>query len=351
MALIGDSKLPVWLPRFPPVGEGWDRNTIGGACNRFLRGEDSVVRTGRDVVLGWMEGGLERLDEETVRGSVRAGAAWAEVFSLPLRGRAWRGVTGGHAGLGTGSSLDFQDHREYQPGDDPRHINWQAYARTGQYTMKQYREEVRPVVDIVMDVSPSMFFLEEKAERSVELLGFAVEAARRAGTSPRVWLADAEGVKVAGWEELESGRWAGGVGGSVAVSKPPVVGRVALRPQSLRVLISDLLYPGVEREVMGWLGAGQARAVVLVPWSEAEADPGWEGNMELVDAEDGGVHPRRIEEATLEQYRRAYARHFEVWKEAAVRHGVMMSRVAAGRGFGEAMQQEALRTGAVETWD
>ena len=73
--------------------------------------------------------------------------------------------------------------------------------------------------------------------------------------------------------------------------------------------------------------------------------------MELVDAEDGGVHPRRIEEATLEQYRRAYAMHFEVWKEAAVRHGVMMSRVAAGRGFGEAMQQEALRTGAVETWD
>ena len=30
------------------------------------------------------------MDEETVRGSVRAGAAWAEVFSLPLRG-GWGG--------------------------------------------------------------------------------------------------------------------------------------------------------------------------------------------------------------------------------------------------------------------
>ncbi|MFN9663179.1 MAG: DUF58 domain-containing protein, partial [Akkermansiaceae bacterium] len=26
--------------------------------------------------------------------------------------------------------MDFQDHRSYSPGDDPRHINWQAYART-----------------------------------------------------------------------------------------------------------------------------------------------------------------------------------------------------------------------------
>ncbi|MEJ6642028.1 MAG: DUF58 domain-containing protein [Akkermansiaceae bacterium] len=39
-----------------------------------------------------------------------------------------------------GSALYFQDHRAYSPGDDPRHINWQAYARTGQYTMKLYRE-------------------------------------------------------------------------------------------------------------------------------------------------------------------------------------------------------------------
>ena len=48
------------------------------------------------------------------------------------------------SGSGTGSSLDFQDHRAYSPGDDPRHINWQAYARTGSYTMKLFREEVRP---------------------------------------------------------------------------------------------------------------------------------------------------------------------------------------------------------------
>ncbi len=62
---------------------------------------------------------------------------------LPLRSRVWRGQAGEFTGGGTGSSMDFQDHRAYSPGDDPRHINWQAYARTGCYTMKLFREAVR----------------------------------------------------------------------------------------------------------------------------------------------------------------------------------------------------------------
>ncbi|MEQ1842609.1 MAG: DUF58 domain-containing protein, partial [Verrucomicrobiales bacterium] len=54
--------------------------------------------------------------------------AYAELFTLPLKDRNWRGSSGDYAGAGVGSSLDFQDHRSYVPGDDPRHINWQAYA-------------------------------------------------------------------------------------------------------------------------------------------------------------------------------------------------------------------------------
>ena len=68
--------------------------------------------------------------------------------------------------------MDFQDHRSYSPGDDPRHINWQAYARTGSYTLKLFREEIRPIVDLVLDVSPSMFFTPEKDKRSTELSRF-----------------------------------------------------------------------------------------------------------------------------------------------------------------------------------
>ena len=64
------------------------------------------------------------------------GQQLAERIRLPLRNKIWRGGSGEFAGAGTGSSLEFQDHRAYTAGDDPRHINWQAYARTGQYSMK-----------------------------------------------------------------------------------------------------------------------------------------------------------------------------------------------------------------------
>jgi uncharacterized protein (DUF58 family) len=91
---------------------------------------------------------------------------WARVLKLPFRQQRWRGHAGEFLGGGTGSSLDFQDHRLYLPGDDPRQINWQAYARTGTYSMKLYREEVRPLVDVIMDVSASMFAFPAKEQRA-----------------------------------------------------------------------------------------------------------------------------------------------------------------------------------------
>src|SRR4051794_41560909 len=109
----------------------------------------------------------------------------AGLMRLPFRRRAWRGTQGNWQGTGTGSSLDFQDHRPYSPGDDPRYINWQAYARTGHYTMKLYRQEVSPAVDLVIDRSKSMFVDDEKAVRSAELLYWAIESSIRSGASLR----------------------------------------------------------------------------------------------------------------------------------------------------------------------
>ena len=80
------------------------------------------------------------LDSADLNALAARARAYAERFSLPLKDRNWRGSSGDYAGTGVGSSLDFQDHRSYMPGDDPRHINWQAYARTGNYSLKLYRE-------------------------------------------------------------------------------------------------------------------------------------------------------------------------------------------------------------------
>ena len=131
--------------------------------------------------------------------------SYADVFTLPLRDSNWRGNPGEYAGLGVGSSLDFQDHRNYFPGDDPRHINWQAYARTGDYTLKLFREEVRPVVEIVFDVSGSMFAVPEKATRALELFTFCQAAAEKSGAASQLYLVKGDHAKLIETHSLVSG--------------------------------------------------------------------------------------------------------------------------------------------------
>ena len=57
-----------------------------------------------------------------------------------------------------GQGIDYEESRPYQPGDDPRYMNWQLTARTGQQFMKVFREERQPGIFIVVDRRNSMRF-------------------------------------------------------------------------------------------------------------------------------------------------------------------------------------------------
>ncbi|HUF61966.1 MAG TPA: DUF58 domain-containing protein [Verrucomicrobiales bacterium] len=277
---------------------------------------------------------------------------WSEVYRLPFRNRVWRGQAGDAQGAGVGSSLDFQDHRSYVPGDDPRHINWQAYARTGQYTMKLFREEVRPMVDLLFDVSESMFYIPEKAQRAVELFYLVVEASWRSGAALRTHLIWGDRCRSLTDDLLLGDAWLGEREGlrPEDPAAAPRLSRAPLRANALRVFVSDLLYAGSPDPLMAAFAARRGRPVVLAPWRREEADPDWSGNYEFIDAERGSRHPHRVEPALLRKYRQAYARHFDMWKEFALKHGIPLARVAAQGGFREALEAEAARIGAVERW-
>src|SRR5882757_5391228 len=137
------------------------------------------------------------------RGALAAAARWR----LPFSRNAWRGLAGNWLGAGAGSSLDFQDHRGYVPGDDPRHIHWQAFARTGALTMKLYRAEVAPFVDVAVDTSASMTLTSAKAARTDELVAFCVECADRAGAPVRIHAASGRNVRAISVDEVRAGRW------------------------------------------------------------------------------------------------------------------------------------------------
>jgi uncharacterized protein (DUF58 family) len=57
-----------------------------------------------------------------------------------------------------GSGLDFEEVREYEPGDDIRSIDWNVTARMGVPFIKKFREERALNVYLAVDVSASSWF-------------------------------------------------------------------------------------------------------------------------------------------------------------------------------------------------
>ncbi|MFC4553003.1 MULTISPECIES: DUF58 domain-containing protein [Halorussus] len=76
-----------------------------------------------------------------------------------------------------GEGLTFADYRRYAPGDQPRFIDWNLYARTDELYVKQFEAERNFTVHVLVDASASMDFGDgdaHKFEYAAKLgLGFA----------------------------------------------------------------------------------------------------------------------------------------------------------------------------------
>jgi hypothetical protein len=55
-----------------------------------------------------------------------------------------------------GRSVEFEDYRQYVPGDDLRHIDWNVFARLDRFFIKIFQEEQDLALHIVLDASASM---------------------------------------------------------------------------------------------------------------------------------------------------------------------------------------------------
>ncbi len=67
-------------------------------------------------------------------------------------------ITGLHKSPHRGFSVEFSEHREYVPGDELRHLDWKAFARSDRYYIKLYEQETNLRATIVLDTSASMRF-------------------------------------------------------------------------------------------------------------------------------------------------------------------------------------------------
>ncbi len=93
-------------------------------------------------------------------------------------------MTGQYKSRFRGSGMQFSEHRVYQHGDDVRHIDWKASARTREPLIKQYEEERELTVLLLIDVSGSQTFgsrTRSKGDLAAEVAAFLSFAAAYSG--------------------------------------------------------------------------------------------------------------------------------------------------------------------------
>jgi len=65
-------------------------------------------------------------------------------------------ISGLHRSPHHGFSVEFSEHREYAPGDDLRHLDWIAWARSDRYYVKRYEQQTNLRAYVLLDASASM---------------------------------------------------------------------------------------------------------------------------------------------------------------------------------------------------
>jgi uncharacterized protein (DUF58 family) len=93
---------------------------------------------------------------------------------LDLKARyVMEGFLGGlHESPFHGFSVEFSEYRDYQPGDDLRHLDWRLYARSDRLCVKRYTLETNARFYILCDTSGSM------AYRGADAWGSKLDVAR-----------------------------------------------------------------------------------------------------------------------------------------------------------------------------
>jgi len=227
-------------------------------------------------------------------------------------------MSGLHRSPRKGFSVEFAEYRAYQPGDDPRYVDWKIAARSDRWVVRQYEEETNLRSTLVLDVSRSMAWsgaqmrgLSREAGDSTRLTKLAY-AERLTAALSLLLLRQRDAVGLVRFDDrirsavpprARNGQWRR----IVAALEEPGTGRASSAPEALAqaarlinrrgliVLISDLLMdvPDVERAMRGLRAAGHDVTVLHI-MDPAERELPSSGEALFVDPETDLTVPASI---------------------------------------------------------
>jgi len=246
------------------------------------------------------------------------------------RKRKRGGTWGERRSTRRGAGLEFADYRDYTPGDDPRRVDWNLYARLDRPYVRLHEEEEDLAVMVLLDSSASMAWGEGEAARwpAVQRLAAAFGTMALLG-GDALWGAVLHATHtfwgpgrgrglLPGWQA-----WCTATIPSGATSLADALRDVASRTQrpGLALLLTDGYDPDGLRAGLAAL-AGRGHEVVLLHLlTPDELNPTLRGDFRLVDAETGDKREVTVDGAALDAYQRRLADWQAELRALAGKHG------------------------------
>jgi len=254
----------------------------------------------------------------------------AETYQLGIPRVPVAGRSGEMLGRGAGNSLEFQEYRQYIPGDDIRHLDWAAYARSDTLMVRLFRQEISPRTEILVDASRSMNSgagLKPVVARQLAAT-FALLAARLGARPTLFTLDDDVPIRPQGLEGIDR------------LYNTPFTARgtladllernlIPLKPQAVRIVISDFLFPHDPATLIRRLSAGASVLWIIQLLNEWEANPTPIGGRRLIDLETGSEIDLMIDRRTIATYlQRLEALQEELQRNCRRVHAPFVSLIA-----------------------
>lgn len=239
-----------------------------------------------------------------------------------------RGKLGEVRASSVGSSLELHDFRQYSPGDDLRHIDWNAVARTGELYLRVRQDEVSPRVEVLIDGSASMAVSDAKAARAREVAAWVCTLARRGGLDPVLIATGVNVQKGAGpviRSLLDNLSFDGKEPFDLALRRAP-----PLTACGLRVVISDFLFESPPEPFAERLARGAAGLMLVQVLDEEDLDPSGGAGARLTDSESGDVLERILTPGVIDGYLERLKAHVNLWQAAARRVRGTWAQASAG---------------------
>ncbi|PYP60340.1 MAG: DUF58 domain-containing protein [Gemmatimonadetes bacterium] len=262
-------------------------------------------------------------------------------------------LAGIHRSPFRGFSVEFTEHRAYQPGDELRYLDWRILARADRLFVKQFEEETNLRAMILVDTSRSMAWrgaparLTKRAYADRLVAALALILLRQRDATGLITFDEAvrevvpPRVRAGQWARLVRGLERTPDGGGTAAEA--ALGRLTslLARRGLVVLVSDLLFDrDLALTALRYLRHRGHQVIVLHLMDPAEAELSGAPEVRFRDPESAVsvvVRPRELARA----YRETVRREIAAWRTTCRRHGIAYHHVLTDLPFGMALRMLA----------